>query len=188
MDVRAEPWSVKGPVLVRGMVGAVLYGGLGILSFEVPLAANASSLLALAIIPFFGIEFGALAGFLTGALGNALLEPLHGGWLILFWNWTVADGLVGMMAGLMGVYVLEYASAAQRVIRVAVIGVLAAVVGLAFTVTDVLIGSGFLYWLTTSYLPAVSGDGVAVLLLLPLLDQVWHRRTSRFSPGDRLLK
>jgi energy-coupling factor transport system substrate-specific component len=177
-DVRAEFLSVKGPVVVRGMVGATLHGGLGFLSFEVPSAANASSLLALAIIPFFGIQFGAVAGFLTGALGNALLEQLHGGGLTLFWDWTIADGLVGMMAGLMGLYVLEYASASQRVIRVAVIGVLAAVVGLTFTVTDVLMGSGFLDWLSTSYLPAVSGNGVAVLMLLPLLDQVWWRNVA----------
>ena len=83
-----------------------------------------------------------------------------------------------MMAGLIGVYVLEYVSAAQRVIRVAVIGVLAAVVGLAFTVTDVLAGSGLLDWLSTSYLPAISGNGIAVLLLLPLLDQVWRRNVA----------
>jgi hypothetical protein len=83
-----------------------------------------------------------------------------------------------MMAGQMGVHVLEYASASQRVIRVAVIGVLAAVAGLAFTVTDVLMGSGFLDWLSTSYLPAVSGNGVAVLLLVPLLDQVWRRNVA----------
>lgn len=177
-DVRAEPRSVNRPVVVCGMVGAMLYGGLGFLSFQVPSAANASSLLALAIIPFFGIQFGAVAGFLTGALGNALLEQLHGGGFTLFWNWTIADGLVGMMAGLMGVHVLEYASASQRVIRVAVIGVLSAVAGLAFTVTDVLMGSGFLDWLSTSYLPAVSGNGVAVLLFLPLLDQVWRKNVA----------
>ena len=176
--MRAEPRSVNRPVVVCGMVGAMLYGGLGFLSFQVPSAANASSLLALAIIPFFGIQFGAVAGFLTGALGNALLEQLHGGGFTLFWNWTIADGLVGMMAGLMGVHVLEYASASQRVIRVAVIGVLSAVAGLAFTVTDVLMGSGFLDWLSTSYLPAVSGNGVAVLLFLPLLDQVWRKNVA----------
>jgi energy-coupling factor transport system substrate-specific component len=177
-DVSAETRSVNGPTVVRGMVGAMLYGGLGFLSFQVPSAANASSLLALAIIPFFGIQFGAVAGFLTGALGNALLEQFHGGGLTLFWNWTIADGLVGMMAGLMGLFVLEYASAAQRVIRVAVIGVLAAVVGLTFTVTYVLMGNGFLDWLSTSYLPAVSGNGVAVLLFVPLLDQVWRRNVA----------
>jgi energy-coupling factor transport system substrate-specific component len=177
-EVRAEPRSVNRPVVVRGMVGAMLYSGLGFLSFQVPSAANASSLLALAIIPFFGIQFGSVAGFLTGALGNALLEQLHGGGFTLFWNWTIADGLVGMMAGQMGVHVLEYASASQRVIRVAVIGVLAAVAGSAFTVTDVLMGSGFLDWLSTSYLPAVSGNGVAVLLFVPLLDQVWRRNVA----------
>lgn len=101
-DVGVEPRSVNRPVFARGTAGAILYGGLGFLSFEVPSAANTSSLLALAIIPFFGIQFGAVAGFLTGALGNALLEQLHGGGLTLFWNWTIADGLVGMMAGLMG--------------------------------------------------------------------------------------
>jgi uncharacterized membrane protein len=177
-DVGVEPRSVNRPVFARGTAGAILYGGLGFLSFEVPSAANTSSLLALAIIPFFGIQFGAVAGFLTGTLGNALLEQLHGGGLTLFWNWTIADGLVGMMAGLMGVYVLEYASASQRVIRVAVIGVLAAVVGLTFTITDVLMGSGFLDWLSTSYLPAAAGNAVAVLLFVPLLDQVWRRNVA----------
>jgi energy-coupling factor transport system substrate-specific component len=177
-DVRAEPRSVNGQVIMPGMAGAILYGGLGDLGFEVPSAANASSLLALAIIPFFGIQFGAVAGFLTGGLGNALLEQLHSGGFAMFWNWTVADGLVGMMAGLMGIYVLEYATAAERVIRVAVIGALAAVFGLAFTITDVLMGNGFLDWLSTSYLPAVLGNGVAVLLFLPLLDQVWRRNVA----------
>ena len=93
-DVRAEPRSINRHVVVHGTVGAMLYGGLGFLSFQVPSAANASSLLALAIIPFFGIQFGSVAGFLTGALGNALLEQLHGGGFTLFWNWTIADGVV----------------------------------------------------------------------------------------------
>jgi hypothetical protein len=62
---------------------------------------------------------------------------------------------------------------------VAVIAVVAVTTGLAFTVTDILLGNAFVYWLTAAYLPAIASTGLVGVILVPVLDKAWHPLADR---------
>jgi uncharacterized membrane protein len=173
--VSIKPWAVSRRCLAGAAIGAAVYGGLEEIAYSTPYVAKVAGLCALAIIPLVGVRFGAIAGFLTAVIGDTVLGTIHGADILSFWNWTVANGLVGLSAGLIGFYWLKFARPSQRVVRVAVIAVVAVLLGIAFTVTDVLGGSTILDWLNAEYLPAVLNYVTAVLLLVPLLDHVWER-------------
>lgn len=175
----AEPWTVNSRTVVYGAVGAALYGALGVFSFIVPGTANVAIRPALAIIPFVGIRFGAAAGFFSGTVGNAVVDQISGFGFLTFWNWSLAIGLVGFVAGLMAHLVRRWTSQSRRSIWVALIAVVAVVGGLALTVTDTLLGSTLGYWLTVAYLPAVLSDGLVALVLVPILDNAWQPLADR---------
>lgn len=176
-NAQNKPWSVTSRAVAYGALGAALYAGLGMFTDTNPITMTVAIKPALSIIPFVGIRFGAVAGFVTGAVGSAVLHHLHDDGLLSLWNWSFANGLVGLLAGLVGYYVLQQAGPSERVIRVAVTAVVAIVVGFAFTVTDTLMGIPIAYWLTAAYLPAVLNTAVAALLLVPVMDLTWESRT-----------
>jgi energy-coupling factor transport system substrate-specific component len=167
--VSIKPWNIS----TRCLAAAAF--GLEQLAYSTPYLAEAIGLCALALIPLVGLRFGAIAGFLTAVIGDSVLAAIHGADIRSFWNWTVANGLVGLSAGLIGFYGLRFARPSQRVVRVAVIAVVAVLLGLAFTATDILRGSTFVDWLNAEYLPAVLNYEIAVLLLVPVLDHAWQR-------------
>lgn len=132
---------------------------------------EAAGLCALAIVPLAGVRFGAIAGFFAPVVSDTGLRAIHGADMLAFWNWTIANGLVGLSAGLIGFYGLKFARPSQRLVRVPAISVVAVLLGLAFTITDVLKGSTFVDWLNVEYLPEVLYYVIAVLLLVPVLDR-----------------
>lgn len=153
----------------------------------VPYAAATAIQLALAIIPFVGIRFGAAAGFFAGTGGYAVLDRLDGVAVLPSWNWCVANGLIGVIAGTLSFYLIDPAApSSRRVTRVALIATVSEVVGLTFTATDVLMGSTFSDWLALGYLPSALTIAAAVLLLVPVLDQAWQSRAQppSWGPGD----
>jgi uncharacterized membrane protein len=133
----------------------------------------------LAIIPFVGIRFGSLAGLFTGLVGNAIVDQVQGFGFLTFWNWSLANGSTGVVAGLLAYYAPVRAKQTVRLLRVAVISALAVVVGLSFTITDVLLGSTYIYWLTAAYLPAVVTTGLLSAILTPALDSAWQPLADR---------
>jgi energy-coupling factor transport system substrate-specific component len=156
-----------------GAIGAALYIVLNELSYALPHAAIFFVQFSLAIVPFIGIRFGAVAGFLAGICGSGFLEQLHGVGFVLVWDWIFAQGLIGLLAGIVGFYLLDHASPSQRVVRAGVSATLAVIVGLAFTAADILMGTTAHDWLMSGYLPTVL-SAVAAALLVPLLDHVWE--------------
>jgi uncharacterized membrane protein len=175
----AKPWTVTSRTIVFGAVGAALYGALGVFSVIFPGTANVAIRPALAIIPFVGIRFGPIAGFFTGVVGNAIVDQIQGFGFLTYWNWSLANGLVGLIAGLLAYYTPEPVRESRRLVRVAVIAVVAVIIGLAFTVTDILLGNAFVYWLTAAYLPAIASTGLVGLILVPVLDKAWHPLADR---------
>jgi energy-coupling factor transport system substrate-specific component len=175
----AKPWTVTSRTIVFGAVGAALYGALGVLSFIIPGTANVALRPALAIIPFVGIRFGPIAGFFTGLVGNAIVDQIQGFGFLTYWNWSLANGLIGLIAGLLAHYTPEPAKDSRRVFWVAVISIVAVVIGLAFTVTDTFLGSTFGAWFTTAYLPAIAGTALVSVLLVPVLDKAWQPLANR---------
>jgi energy-coupling factor transport system substrate-specific component len=174
-----RPWTVNSRTIVFGAVGAALYGALGVFSFIFPGTANIALRPALAIVPFVGIRFGPVAGMFTGFVGNAIVDQLQGFGFLTFWNWSLANGLTGAIAGILGYDAHVPATQLLRLLRVAVISVLAVVVGLAFTVTDILLGNAFGYWLTAAYLPAILATALVSAILAPALDKAWEPLANR---------
>lgn len=168
-----KPWTVTSRTIVFGAIGAALYGALGFFSFILPGTANVAIRPAIALIPFVGARFGPIAGFFTGAVGNAIVDQLQGYGFLTFWNWSLANGFVGLVAGLLAYYTREPKKTGPQILRVAIIAFVAVVVGLLFTVTDLLLGSTVEYWFFAAYIPAVISTSIAAVILAPLLDQAW---------------
>ncbi|QHC60503.1 ECF transporter S component [Rathayibacter sp. VKM Ac-2760] len=170
---KTGPWAVSSRTIVFGAVGAALYGALGALSFVIP-GTMISIRPAIAIIPFVGLRFGPVAGFFTGAVGNAIVDQIMGYGFLTYWNWSIANGLVGLLAGLIGYYAKEPRTTGRQLVWAAAIAVAAVVVGLLFTATDFLfLGQTFQYWFFGSYLLAILATGITAVILVPVLDRVW---------------
>lgn len=95
-------WEVGTREVVYMAIGAALYAVLSYLFngtvFAVPSVSQVALRPAIAIPMFFGFAFGPVVGFFTGAVGNMFGDALTG--FGLSPQWSVGNGLVGMIAGL----------------------------------------------------------------------------------------
>ncbi|WP_214410683.1 ECF transporter S component [Sphaerisporangium fuscum] len=174
--------SISSRTVVFGAVGAALYAVLGLFSFLIPGTQSVVVRPAFALVPFFGKRFGVVAGFFVGLVGNAVIDLLQGS-SFQYWNWSVANGLAGAVAGLLFTYLPPIASEAVRLVVTAVVSLVATAVGLLFTLTDIWVqGIGFDTAFGVNYVPALIADGIAVVILTPALDAIWEplsKRTGR---------
>jgi energy-coupling factor transport system substrate-specific component len=165
--------------VVFGAVGAALYAVLGLFSFVIPGTQSVDVRPAFALVPFFGKRFGVVAGFFTGLVGNIIIDLIKG-YGLTYWNWSVANGLVGAVAALIFAYLPEIANQAVRLVVTGVGAVVATAIGLFFAVTDIWVGGvSFNTFLTTAYGPALLADGIAVIILVPALDAIWEPLSKR---------
>lgn len=170
---RTSPWTVTSRTIVFGAIGAALYGVLGVFSFILPGTANVAIRPALALIPFVGARFGPIAGFFTGAVGNAIVDQIQGFGFLTYWNWSIANGLVGLAAGLLANYLREPKRAGGQIVWIAGIAFAAVVIGQLFTITDIFLGNTIEYWFIAAYIPATITTGITALIIVPILDRVW---------------
>lgn len=95
-------WEVGTRQVVYMAIGAALYAVFSYLFngtvFAVPSASQVALRPAIAIPMFFGYAFGPTVGFFTGAVGNMFGDALTG--FGLSPQWSVGNGLVGMIAGM----------------------------------------------------------------------------------------
>jgi len=95
-------WEVGTRQVVWMAIGAALYAVFSWLFngtvFVVPSLSQVSLRPAIAIPMFFGYTFGPVVGFFTGAVGNMFGDALTG--FGLSPQWSVGNGLVGLIAGL----------------------------------------------------------------------------------------
>jgi hypothetical protein len=95
-------WDVGTREVVYMAIGAALYAVFSYLFngtvFVVPSVSQVSLRPAIAIPMFFGYAFGPTVGFFTGAVGNMFGDALTG--FGLSPQWSVGNGLVGMIAGM----------------------------------------------------------------------------------------
>ncbi len=95
-------WEVGTRQVVWMAIGAALYAVFSWLFngtvFVVPSLSQVSLRPAIAIPMFFGYAFGPVVGFFTGAVGNMFGDALTG--FGLSPQWSVGNGLVGLIAGL----------------------------------------------------------------------------------------
>jgi uncharacterized membrane protein len=98
----SKAWEVGTREVVYMGIGAALYAVLSYLfngsAFVVPSVSQVALRPAIAIPMFFGYVFGPVVGFFTGAVGNMFGDALTG--FGLSPQWSVGNGLVGMIAGL----------------------------------------------------------------------------------------
>ena len=95
-------WEVGTREVVYMAIGAALYAVFSYLFngtvFVVPSVSQVSLRPAISIPMFFGYAFGPAVGFFTGAVGNMFGDALTG--FGLSPQWSVGNGLVGMIAGM----------------------------------------------------------------------------------------
>lgn len=99
-------WEVGTRQVVYMAIGAALYAILSYLFngtvFVVPSVSQVSLRPAIAIPMFFGYAFGPAVGLFTGAVGNMFGDALTG--FGLSPQWSVGNGLVGMIAGMVWLF------------------------------------------------------------------------------------
>jgi uncharacterized membrane protein len=170
---RSNMWEVSSRVIVYAAIGAALYAVLGLACFVIPGSNNVSIRPAFALVPFFGIAFGPIAGLFTGLVGNAILDQLSGYGLLTAWNWSIANGLVGLLAGILAPTMLGRIGG-NKLIGAAVVAAVATVVGMAFVMTDIFVfGNSFESALLGSYGWVIWPNLIAAVILTPILVAAW---------------
>jgi len=124
-------WEVGTREVVYMAIGAALYAVLSFLFngtvFVVPSVSQVALRPAICIPMFFGYAFGPVVGLFTGAVGNMFGDALTG--FGLSPQWSVGNGLIGMIAGL--VMLFEDKKKSMNTVLI-VSGVLAAIGTLIF--------------------------------------------------------
>jgi len=123
-------WEVGTRQVVYMAIGAALYAVFSYLFngtvFAVPSVSQVALRPAIAIPMFFGYAFGPTVGFFTGAVGNMFGDALTG--FGLSPQWSVGNGLVGMIAGM----ALLFADKKKGMNVVLIIGVVLAAIATVF--------------------------------------------------------
>jgi hypothetical protein len=99
-------WDVGTREVVYMAIGAALYAIFSYLFngtvFVVPSVSQVALRPAIAIPMFFGYAFGPAVGFFSGAVGNMFGDALTG--FGLSPQWSIGNGLVGMIAGMAALF------------------------------------------------------------------------------------
>lgn len=170
-------WGVDSRVIVYAAVGAALYGVLGLFSFLLPGTTNVTIRPAFALVAFFGYGFGPIVGLFVGFVGNAIIDQLSGYGFLTYWNWSLANGLAGLVAGLAAMYLggMMNGPISRRALAGAIAGIVGSVIGFLFVFSDIIVGgSDFNTLLTTGYIPVVVADSITCAILVPVLVYAWE--------------
>jgi len=161
-------------ILFAGLAFAVVYGLLNSLSniFLLPSAPIISMRPQIALPMAVGILVHPLAGFITGFAGNVIGDAISGFGAFTFWNWHIANGLMGWIPGLAGYggvrrigTVREFGILQMSLVGASAAGV-AAAVGLDVLFIHLLtFPSSFPSWI----LPAFLTDAVNGFILVPII-------------------
>ena len=167
-------WEVTTRVIVYAAIGAALYGVAAVFSILIPGTANVSVRPAFALVTFFGFAFGPIVGFFTGFVGNAIADQISGWGLLTSWNWSLANGFAGLLAGVFGVTLARMFP--NRLLLAAVAAALAVVIGFLFVFTDIWLGTaddvGVAF--SANYLPVIISNLIAGVILTPILVAAWE--------------
>jgi energy-coupling factor transport system substrate-specific component len=169
---RDNLWEVTSRTIVYSAIGAALYGILLVAQIPIP-GSTVSVRPAFALVPFFGYAFGPIVGFFTGTVGNAIGDQISGWGALTSWNWSLANGFVGLIAGLAPVYLSRWTNGSLR--DRAIGGAVAGSIGFLFVFTDAILqGMDVGTILTTLYLPVIIGDLIGTIILVPILVYAWE--------------
>lgn len=181
---RSSMWSIDSRVIVYAAIGAALYGVLGLFSFLLPGTSNVTIRPAFAIVTFFGYGFGPIVGLFAGFVGNAIIDQIQGSGFLTYWNWSLANGLAGLVAGLAPLYLgsMMAGSISRRALAGAIAAVVGTAVGFLFVFSDMFVGGmDFNAVLTTEYVPVVLANVIAAAILVPVLVYAWEPMKDRMG-------
>jgi len=173
---RSNLWEVSSRTIVYSAIGAALYGILLVAQLPIP-GSTVSVRPAFALVPFFGYAFGPVVGFFTGLVGNAIGDQISGWGALTSWNWSLANGFVGLLAGLAPLYLVQWVAGniRQRAIGGAIAGAVAVVIGFLFVFTDTVIsGMDVGTVISSEYITVVVGDLIGTIILVPILVYAWE--------------
>ncbi|HEY8870420.1 MAG TPA: ECF transporter S component [Candidatus Limnocylindrales bacterium] len=174
---RNSMWEVTSRTIVYAAIGAALYGVLSLFSFLLPGTTNVDLRPAFALVTFFGYAFGPIVGLFTGLVGNAIGDQLHGYGFLTYWNWSLANGVAGLVAGLAPLYLgaMVSGSIGRRAIGGAIAGVVGSVIGFLLAFLDIVTGGMTASAvLTSEYIPVIIADFIVVVILMPILVYAWE--------------
>lgn len=163
-------WSFGTREVVYGAIGAALYGALSLLTNVIPLpaAGNISFRPAVAVLIFFGCAYGPWVGLLAGFIGNVLGDMLAG--YGFWWTWSLGNGLMGMVAGLVMNQLSDF-RASSSIVKGVVYGLVGIAVGMLFaSLMEIVISGIDLSTAVVGYfVPAFAGNAVVTVIFLPIL-------------------
>lgn len=161
-------------IFMIGCAFGVVYGLLNSLSniFLLPSAPIISLRPQIALPMIVGIVWHPLAGFIVGFLGNIIGDGISGFGVWTFWNWHIANGLMGFIPGLIVYWgiiriatVREFGILQMSVILASAAGVGAAVGLDVLFLHSMKFPSSFPSWI----LPAFLTDAVNGFVLVPVV-------------------
>lgn len=166
-------WEVTSRTIVYAAIGAALYAVAAQFSFLLPGTANVSLRPGFALVTFFGFAFGPIAGLFVGLVGNALADQISGWGLLTSWNWSIANGLAGFIAGW---WALSMMKGSNRLVSAAVASAVAVVIGFLVVFSDIFLGTAdnFGVALSDNYIPVVVSNLIVACILTPVLVAAWE--------------
>ncbi len=179
MDRPDGTWSITTRTIVYAAIGAALYAVFNIISFVfvLPGTQEVNVRPHYGLLTFFGFAFGPVVGFLTGLIGNIVGDHFTGWGAFTSWHWSLANGVAGLIAGLIGVWASARASSTgQRALWAAVAGVVATVIGFIVIFLGLLVTPemSFNAILTTEYFPTILANSISAAIVTPILVFAWE--------------
>jgi energy-coupling factor transport system substrate-specific component len=179
MDQQDSSWSITTRVIVYAAIGAALYAVFNFISFGfvLPGTQEVNVRPHYGLLTFFGFAFGPVVGFLTGFIGNVVGDFLTGWGAFTSWHWSLANGVAGLLAGVLGVtFAGRAASSGSRALWAAVAGVIATVIGFIVIFLGLIVTPemSFNAILTTEYIPVVVANAIAAAVVTPILVLAWE--------------
>lgn len=173
MERESSMWEVTTRTIVYAAIGAALYAVAAQFSFILPGTANVSLRPGFALVTFFGFAFGPLVGLFVGLVGNAIADQISGWGLLTSWNWSLANGVVGLLTGILGATMAGMIP--NRLVRAAVASAIAIVVGFLVVLSDIWLGTAenFTVALADNYVPVVVANLIVSVILTPILVAAW---------------
>ena len=160
-------WAFGTREVVYAAIGAALYGLLSWATniFPLPAAGNVTFRPAVAVLMLFSVVYGPWVGLIAGIVGNTVGDALTG-WG-LYWNWSVGNGLMGLIPGLVAGMLLSYNKGRDLGLGIGA-GLIGAAVGMLFASLTEIVVSGIDMGTALGgyFTPAFLGNAVVIIILL----------------------
>ena len=167
--------------LIAIAAGSATYALVNVLTENMSFPGVQTVRPGIGVLVVFGVLFGPIVGFFVGLLGSTASDLVTFGF---YWNWSLGNGLVGLLAGVSPSLVFRLKRRWLALIVVATVGALAIVVGASTTaLTDVFVANLTLDTaITAEWIPLTILNLAWAMPLLVIL--LFVREVLRFRHGE----